>query len=98
QDSWAWRMQMPLEDTTHRTFWRRLARWLVDGVPGEVTITTTQNRVDPGEPMKLVAEVLGPDYLAVNNGQVVAHVTAPSGKVTDVPMEWTVNHEGEYRA
>ena len=35
QDSWQWRMdaKMAIEDTTHATFWRRLVRWLVDGVP-----------------------------------------------------------------
>ena len=31
QDAWLWRMHasMAVEDTTHRTFWRRLLRWLV---------------------------------------------------------------------
>ena len=38
QDSWLWRMdaKMAVEDTTHATFWRRLVRWLVDGVPDPV--------------------------------------------------------------
>jgi len=35
QDAWAWKMdaKMPVNDTTHQMFWRRLVRWLVDGVP-----------------------------------------------------------------
>src|SRR5262249_10935829 len=35
QDSWIWKMDasMAVEDTTHATFWRKLVRWLVDGVP-----------------------------------------------------------------
>src|SRR5205814_7618858 len=47
QDSWIWRMdaKMTVEDTTHATFWRRLVRWLVDGVPNQVNVTTTQDRV-----------------------------------------------------
>ena len=51
QDSWLWRMdaKMAVEDTTHATFWRRLVRWLVDGVPDPVEVTTTQDRVEPGE-------------------------------------------------
>ena len=27
----------------------------------------------------------------------IAHITSPSGKTTDVPMEWTVEQDGEYR-
>ena len=51
QDSWLWKMdaKMAVEDTTHATFWRRLVRWLVDGVPDPVDVTTTQDRVEPGE-------------------------------------------------
>ena len=60
QDSWIWRMdvKMPVTDTTHQMFWRRLVRWLVDGVPEQVNITTTNDRVEPGEAVKLTAEVL----------------------------------------
>ena len=62
QDSWQWRMtpKLPVTDTTYATFWRRLARWLVDDVPDRVMLTMTQDRVDPGQPMKLTAEVLDP--------------------------------------
>ena len=40
QDSWQWQMHadIPLEDQTHETFWRRLLRWLVDGVPERLTV------------------------------------------------------------
>src|SRR5260370_28346641 len=50
QDSWQWRMdaKMAIDDTTHATFWRRLVRWLVDSVPDQVEVTTTQDRVEPG--------------------------------------------------
>ena len=42
QDSWIWKMDatIAVDDTTHATFWRRLVRWLVDGVPDPVSITT----------------------------------------------------------
>jgi uncharacterized membrane protein len=100
QDSWQWRMtpKLPVTDTTYATFWRRLARWLVDDVPEKVMVTTSQDRVDPGQPMKLTAEILDPQYNGINDARVVATVTAPSGKVTDVPLEWTVEHDGEYRS
>ncbi|PYR59004.1 MAG: hypothetical protein DMF91_15875 [Acidobacteria bacterium] len=99
QDSWMWRMDitMDVKDTTHRTFWRRLARWLVEGVPDHVVATTVQDRVDPGEAVPLTAQVVDSSYNDVNNARVVAHVTAPSGKTSDVPMDWSVTREGEYR-
>ena len=100
QDSWQWRMnpKLPVTDTTYATFWRRLARWLVDDVPDKVMLTMTQDRVDPGQPMKLTAEVLDKEFNGINDARVVATVTAPSGKAVDVPLEWTVEHDGEYRS
>ena len=100
QDSWMWRMdaKMAVEDTTHATFWRRLVRWLVDGVPDQVEVTTTQDRVEPGEAVKISAEVADAAFTAVNDSHVVATVTSPTGKKSDIPMEWTVTRDGEYRA
>ena len=51
-----------------------------------------------GEPVTLTADVVDPEYQGVNDGRITAHVTSPSGKVEDVPMEWTVENDGEYRA
>lgn len=99
QDSWVWKMdaKVPVNDLTHATFWRRLVRWLVDGVPEPVMVTTSVDRVEPGEPMKLTAEVVDPTFTEVNDGQVVAQVTSPSGKISTVPLEWTVARDGEYK-
>ena len=99
QDSWMWKMdaKVPVTDTTHAMFWRRLVRWLVDGVPEQVNITTTTDRVDPGETIKLNAEVLDSAYVEVNDSRVVAHVTSPSGKASEIPVEWTVSKDGEYK-
>jgi uncharacterized membrane protein len=100
QDSWIWKMDatIAVTDMTHATFWRRLARWLVDGVPDPVAITTTSDRVEPGEPVKLTAEVVDPAFVEVNDAKVMAQVTTPGGKVVDVPMEWGVTRDGEYHA
>jgi hypothetical protein len=84
-------------DSTHAMFWRRLIRWLVDGVPEQVNVTTTADRVEPGETVKLSAEVLDAAYVEVNDSRVVARVTSPSGKTTEIPVEWTVTKDGEYR-
>ena len=99
QDSWLWKMDaaIPVEDMTHATFWRRMVRWLVDGVPDPVAITSSIDRVEPGEPLKLTAEVVDPAFVEVNDAQVLTTVTAPSGKKTEVPLEWTVSKDGEYK-
>ena len=100
QDSWAWKMdaKVPVTDTTHAMFWRRMLRWLVDGVPNQVNVTTTTDRVEPGEPVKITAEVLDAAYTEVNDSRVMARITAPSGKVSEVPVDWTVTRDGDYRA
>jgi hypothetical protein len=100
QDTWLWRMhaKMDVKDATFHTFWQRLVRWLVDGVPERVSISATPGQVQKGEPVSLSAEILDPEYKGINDGRIVARVTSPSGKVEEVPMEWTVEHDGEYRA
>ncbi len=100
QDTWLWRMHalMAVEDPTHHNFWQRLSRWLVDGVPDRVMISATPDRVQKGEPVSLTADVLNRAYRGINDGQITATITAPSGKVESVPMEWAVEHDGEYRA
>jgi uncharacterized membrane protein len=100
QDSWVWKMdpKVPVEDMTHAMFWRRMVRWLVDGVPDQVNLTTAHDRVEPGEDVQFTAEVLDTAYVEVNDAHVEAHITSPTGKTSDVPMEWTVENDGEYGA
>ena len=95
----AWQMnaKMPVEDMTHETYWRQLLRWLVDGVPDQVALTSSADQVEPGEQVTLIAEVSDPSYVEVNDAGVNAHVTGPDGKVLDVPMQWTGERNGEYR-
>jgi uncharacterized membrane protein len=99
QDSWIWKMdaRMAVEDMTHVTFWRRLVRWLVDGVPDPVMLTSLSDRVEPGEQVKLTAEVVDPAFVEVNDAHVVAQVVSPTGRSLEVPLEWTVAKDGEYK-
>lgn len=99
-DSWQWQMHadIALEDISHETLWRKMLRWLVSYVPDQVTVTTPRDRVAPRETVQLFAEVDDETYLKVNNAQVTAEIKAPSGESSRVPMEWTVDKDGEYRA
>jgi uncharacterized membrane protein len=100
QDSWLWQMhvKMSVEDQTHENFWRQLMRWLVDGVPDSVDVHTLTDRVEPGESVTLIADVVDPTFVELNDARVVAHVTGPKGVSIDVPMQWTGERSGEYRA
>jgi uncharacterized membrane protein len=100
QDSWHWQMDvtMTVEDQTHENYWRQLLRWLVDGVPDQVDVHTTTDRVEPGEQFTLVAEVVDSAFVELNDARVVAKITGPKGTLTDVPMQWTGERNGEYRA
>jgi hypothetical protein len=100
QDTWMWQMHadVPLEDETHETFWRQLLRWLVSETPGQLAVTPSADDVEPGETVSLRAEVSDALYLKKNDARVAARVTSPSGAVTELPMDWRVDRDGEYGA
>ncbi len=99
-DSWLWQMHasIAVEDQTHESFWRQLLRWLVDGVPDAVESRTLTDRIEPGQPVTLTADVVDPRFVELNDAQVIAHVSSPSGKTMDVPLQWTGERSGQYRA
>ena len=99
QDSWMWQMHadIPVEDMTHETFWRRLLRWVVDGVPDQVVARVPQDRVEPDETVTVLADVVDPGFEELNNSTVLAIVTDPAGNITERRMEWTAEKDGEYR-
>jgi uncharacterized membrane protein len=100
QDSWLWQMSadVPLEDQSHETLWRQILRWLVDDVPEAVSVTLDQEQAERGEPVRLLATVSDSTYLEVNDAVVTVRLTDPTGVVTEIPAEWTVERDGEYAA
>ncbi len=98
QDSWLWQMHadVPVEDRSHESFWQQMLRWLVDGVPTPVTATVARERVDPGTAIRLTATIADSTYIEVNDAEVIARVTTPTGAIEEVPLGWTVERDGEY--
>ncbi|MDH3270831.1 MAG: hypothetical protein OEN56_05830 [Gemmatimonadota bacterium] len=98
QDTWLWQMHadVALEDMSHESFWQQMLRWLVDGVPDPVSVSTDQERVEPGETVRLLSSVSDSTFIDVNDASVTARVTSPSGIVDELPVEWTVERDGEY--
>ncbi len=99
QDSWEWQMHasIPLEDMTHENLWRQMLRWLVADTPAPVEASTTTERVEPGEAVTIEASVVDPTWVELNDAHVIARVTRPGGSTLDVPLQWTGEHDGQYR-
>ncbi|MEM7351829.1 MAG: hypothetical protein AAF657_13610 [Acidobacteriota bacterium] len=99
QDSWLWQMHadIPLEDRTHERLWQQLLRWLIGAVPGQVELELPRNQVAPGEEIVLRAAVRDAGYLGLNGARVVATVTDPTGAEQTVPLDWTLEEDGDYR-
>ncbi len=99
QDSWMWQMHadIPLDDMTHERLWRQVLRWLVSSVPDQIALDMSRNRFSPGEPVTIRAEVSDSGYLGVNGARVEAVITDPTGIERSIPLEWSVEEDGEYR-
>jgi hypothetical protein len=97
-DSWIWQFHadIPLEDQTHETLWRQLLRWLVDGVPDYVGARLDAEEVEVGQAVKVMAEVNDSGFVEVNDARVEAVATGPDGDSYPIPLEWTVEEDGEY--
>jgi uncharacterized membrane protein len=100
QDTWLWQMHsdVSIEDQSHESFWKQMLRWLVDGVPDPVLAAAAEEEVEPGEAVGLTASVRDSTFLDVNDATVIAKITSPSGMVQELPLEWTVEEDGEYAA
>lgn len=99
QDSFLWYMHadVPVEDATYRTLWRQLLRWLTSDTPEQLRVTASSDRVRPGGSVVIRAELADSSFVRRNDARLEARVTSPSGKLTDVPLEWVVDRDGEYR-
>jgi hypothetical protein len=61
-----------------------------------VEVVAIPSRVGPGEPVVLHARVADEAFLEANDAVVTARATAPSGRVIEVPMAWTLREDGAY--
>ncbi|HKN65301.1 MAG TPA: hypothetical protein VJW73_03445 [Gemmatimonadaceae bacterium] len=100
QDTRLWQMDpnTPVDDQTFVTFWRQLLRWLTSDVPNRITVASASDVAGVRDPVALTAEVADSAFVMRNDAHVVAHLTTPSGATRDLPMEWAVDRDGEYRA
>lgn len=99
QDSWQWQMdpETPVDDAAFERFWRQMARWLTSDVPDRVGISLATDQANPRNPVAIRAAVADSFYLARNDAKVVAHLTSDNGFSRDLPLDWAIDRDGEYR-
>ena len=100
QDTYQWQMD-PNADSTdiaYQTFWRQMLRQLTADVPGPLQLSVPTDQVMAGQPATVRAIVTDTLYRARNDAQVTMHVSGAVAGSPDVPMEWVVDRDGEYRA
>ena len=101
QDSWLWQMHadIPLEDQTHETFWRRLLRWLVDGVPERLEVAVDHERVERGDPVQVTATLRDDRvHRRQRRDRAAPRSPPPTVRTTEMPLAFVVDRDGEYRA
>jgi len=94
--SWRWQMEMPHEDDSHEIFWRQALRWLVSSSPDPVSLELDRSVYQQEDVVAFRVEVNDPSFNRLNNAEVVASVTSPAGKTTDVPLKWIARKDGIY--
>src|SRR5215470_16676127 len=83
-DTWRWRMGMPSQNNAHETFWRQLLRYLVSATPNQYEVAAERDVYTKGDAVVLRGEVNDKKFNAVNDAQVVARVTKPSGATAEI--------------
>jgi uncharacterized membrane protein len=99
QDDWQWQMDpaTPVDDQTFSRFWRQMTRWLTSDVPGRVVVSLPTDQVNPKHPVAMRTSAADSLYLPRNDAKVVAHITSDSGEARDLPFDWAIDRDGEYR-
>ncbi|MFY9609292.1 MAG: vWA domain-containing protein [Blastocatellia bacterium] len=90
-DTWRWRMMLESTNKSFETFWRNLFRYLVDGVRQRVEASAERGFYGSGDAVRIRAEVADEKFISINDAQVTARVTAPSGRTTEVGLKQTVD-------
>ena len=100
QDSWQWQMDptTAVDDQTFSRFWRQMLRWLTSDVPSRVVVSLPSDQVNPKNPIAMRTSVADSLFLPRNDAKVAAHITSDSGVARDLPFDWAIDRDGEYRA
>lgn len=85
------------DDQTFERFWRQMLRWLTSDVPNRVVATLPADQANPKSPISIRASVADSLFIPRNDAKVVAHLVSDSGVKRDLPLDWAIDRDGEYR-
>ena len=74
-----------------------MLRWITSDVPERVVVTLPTDQANPKTPIAIRATVTDSMFIARNDAKVVAHMTSDSGVKRDLPLDWAIDRDGEYR-
>ncbi|MGH7620177.1 MAG: hypothetical protein ACREPM_23420 [Gemmatimonadaceae bacterium] len=99
QDSWSWQMDpaSSIDDPTFERFWRQMLRWVTTDVPNRVVAMLPTDQANPRSPITVRASVVDSIFVARNDAKVVAHLSSDDGTKRDLPLDWAIDRDGEYR-
>ena len=99
QDSWNWQMDPKSadDDQTFSRFWRQMLRWMTSDVPSRVVVSLPMDQTNPRNPITIRASVVDSMFIPRNDAKVVAHLSSDEETVRDVPLDWAIDRDGEYR-
>ena len=87
----------PENDETFSRFWRQTLRWLTSDSPGRVVVSLGTDQANPKNPVVIRASVADSIFVPRNDAKVVAHLVSDSGFTRDLPLDWAIDRDGEYR-
>ena len=97
-----WRLRYRTGDTYHHKFWGQVLRWATTGKLPQgteyVRLGTDRWRYGAGEPIRVRAKIVRPDYSAVTSGDVAVNVYAGDKIVLHKKMAYVPNSAGLYQA
>jgi uncharacterized membrane protein len=82
--SWKWQMLQDSKDQTHETFWRQMARFLVESTPGRAQLALDSSSYSDRSRVKARFQVRDRNHLPAPEAQVEMRLIAPSG--TSAPL------------
>ncbi|MCH8954690.1 VWA domain-containing protein [candidate division KSB1 bacterium] len=94
--SWLWQMGLSHEDMSHERFWRQILRWLALASPEPIECHLDKETYVPNDEVTLKVDVRDSTFSTIEDATIKARITTPSGKIIDVPFNWSSNGKVEY--
>lgn len=96
--TWKWQMLQDSKDQTHETFWRQMARFLVESTPGRSQLALDSSNYSDRKKVTARFTVRDRNYLPAPDAQVELRLIAPSGQSAPLEAQADGSDPGVFRA